>query len=204
MIILRIIYLFEGSSPDDLLKKFEKNETIAKKDNEINIKIDKTNDKNKVINFNKELSNETTINKTNNYKEVIDFRHFVDMFFKNREGILHTKLYNDVTLISFRDGEVVLNTEKINDKSFNRNVAKLISTWTGRIWQVNSSTSNLGKSLFEEDIINQQKEIEIMKNNNQVKKLLREFPDSAIHSITELTEVNSDDDTLNINMKKEK
>ncbi len=204
MIILRIIYLFEGSSPDDLLKKFEKNETIAKKDNEINIKIDKTNDKNKVINFNKELSNETTINKTNNYKEVIDFRHFVDMFFKNREGILHTKLYNDVTLISFRDGEVVLNTEKINDKSFNRNVAKLISTWTGRIWQGNSSTSNLGKSLFEEDIINQQKEIEIMKNNNQVKKLLREFPDSAIHSITELTEVNSDDDTLNLNMKKEK
>ena len=126
------------------------------------------------------------------------------MFFKNREGILHTKLYNEVTLISFKDGEVVLNTEKISDKSFNRVVAKFISTWTGRIWQVKSSTSNLGKSLHDEDIINQQKEIELMKNNHQVKKILEEFPDSRIHSITELAEVNSSEDLTNLKIKKEK
>ena len=126
------------------------------------------------------------------------------MFFKNREGILHTKLYNEVKLISFKQGEVVLNTESINDKSFNRSVAKLISTWTGRIWQVQSSSSNLGKSLYEEDILNQQKEIEHMKNNIEVKKILNEFPESKIHSITELAEVNTDEEVLNSNIKKEK
>ena len=126
------------------------------------------------------------------------------MFFNNREGILHTQLYNDVKLISFKDGEIYLNTDKISDKLFNRNIAKLISTWTGRIWQINSSTSNLGKSLYEEDVINQQKQIEIMKNNIDVKKLLKEFPDSEIHSITELGEVNSQDDIINTNIKKEK
>jgi len=126
------------------------------------------------------------------------------MFFKNREGILHTKLYNDVTLISFKDGEVILNTEKISDKSFNRTIAKMISTWTGRIWQVNSSTSNLGKSLYEEDIINQQKEIELMKNNIHVKKILNEFPASKIHAITELTDINYDEELVNLNIEKEK
>ena len=125
------------------------------------------------------------------------------MFFINREGILHTKLYNDVSLVSFKEGEIILNTQKISDKSFNRTIAKLISKWTGRIWQVHSSTSNIGKSLNEEDIINQQKEIELMKNNNLVKKILIEFPESSIHSITELTDVNTNEGIINSKIKKE-
>ena len=51
-------------------------------------------------------------------------------------------------------------------------MAKLISKWTGRIWQIHASLSNVGKSLYEEDIINQQKEIEIMKNHPEIKKII--------------------------------
>ena len=84
-------------------------------------------------------------------------------------------------------------------------VAKLISKWTGRIWQIHSSTSNLGKSLHDEDIINQQKEIEIMKNHPEVKKILKEFPESKIHAITDLGEINDDKTEINqIKMKREK
>ena len=204
MIILRIIYLFEGSSPDDLLKKIEEKDkntdsvNVNRSDNDISI------DQNKVINFQKNILNNDRKVSNSNSKEILNFRQFVEMFFKNREGILHSKLYNEVTLISFRDGEVVLNTEKISDKTFNKNVSKLISKWTGRIWQVNSSTSNLGKSLFEEDIINQQNEIELMKNNTEVKKILEEFPESRIHSISELTNVNEDKEVTNLSLKKEK
>ena len=43
-----------------------------------------------------------------------------------------------------------------------------------------------------------------MKNNTLVKKILEEFPKSRIHSITELTEVNNDEDTINLKIKKEK
>tara|TARA_B100000575_G_C23115128_1_gene644536 strand:+ start:410 stop:2098 length:1689 start_codon:yes stop_codon:yes gene_type:complete len=204
MIILRIIYLFEGSSPDDLLKKIEEKDkhtdsiNVNKSDNDSSI------DQNKVINFQKNILNNDRKVSNSNSKEILNFRQFVEMFFKNREGILHSKLYNEVTLISFKDGEVVLNTEKISDKTFNKNVSKLISKWTGRIWQVNSSTSNLGKSLFEEDIINQQKEIELMKNNTEVKKILEEFPESRIHSISELTNVNEDKEVTTLSVKKEK
>ena len=199
MIILRIIYLFDGSNPDDLLKKVKlKEETASISKNNIpnNEKIESNN---KVLNF----KNEPT--RTNSDYIIINtFREFVEIFFKKREGILHTKLYNDVSLISFKEGEVVLNTSKVSDKSFNRNVAKLISTWTGRIWQVNSSTSNLGKSLYDEDIINQQKQIEIMKKNFQVKNILENFPESKIHSITELTDVNLTEEEIDTNIKKEK
>ena len=204
MIILRIIYLHDGPSPEDLIKKMDK-EVVKKEPLEKNLELqNESNESNKVLNFNenkKEISPKENVN----IKHVQDFRHFVDMFFKNREGLLHTKLYNDVQLVSFKEGEVTLNTSKINDTGFNRTVAKLISKWTGRIWQIHSSTSNLGKSLHDEDIINQQKEIEIMKNHPEVKKILNEFPESKIHAITELGEINDDETDINQpKMKKEK
>ena len=43
-----------------------------------------------------------------------------------------------------------------------------------------------------------------MKNNTEIKKILNEFPKSNIHSITELTEVNKQEDIMNLNIKKEK
>ena len=136
--------------------------------------------------------------------QISNFRQFVDFFYMKREALLHTQLYNSVKLISFKEGEVILNTSGLRDPHFNRNVAKLISKWTGRIWQVKSSTSNLGKSLHDEDIIIQQKEIELMKNNSQVKKILDEFPDSKIHSISELTDIDKNEEISNSKMTKEK
>ena len=204
MIILRIIYLHDGPSPEDLIKKMDR-EVVEKEPLEKNLELqNEANESSKVLNFN-ENKKEILPKENVDIMHVQDFRHFVDMFFKNREGLLHTKLYNDVKLVSFKEGEVTLNTSKINDTAFNRTVAKLISKWTGRIWQIHSSTSNLGKSLHDEDIINQQKEIEIMKNHPEVKKILKEFPESKIHAITELGEIN--DDEVDINqpkMKKEK
>ncbi len=204
MIILRIIYLHDGPSPEDLIKKMDK-EVVEKEPLKKNLELqNETNESSKVLNFN-ENKKEILPKENVDIKHVQDFRHFVDMFFKNREGLLHTKLYNDVKLVSFKEGEVTLNTSKINDTAFNRTVAKLISKWTGRIWQIHSSTSNLGKSLHDEDIINQQKEIEIMKNHPEVKKILKEFPESKIHAITELGEINDDDRDINQpKMKKEK
>ena len=204
MIILRIIYLHDGPSPEDLIKKMDK-EVVKKEPLEKNLELqNEANESSKVLNFN-ENKKEILPKEKADIMHVQDFRHFVDMFFKNREGLLHTKLYNDVQLVSFKEGEVTLNTSKINDTGFNRTVAKLISKWTGRIWQINSSSSNLGKSLNDEDIINQQKEIEIMKNHPEVKKILKEFPESKIHAITELGEINDDNTDINLpKMKKEK
>ncbi len=205
MIIIRIIYLFDGPNPEDLLKKLENdqnNKDISKSNTQIK-KNEIENDK--IINFSNNNFKNIDDKTTEQNIQIKDFRQFVEMFFKNREGLIHTKLYNDVALISFKEGEITLNTSKIKDSYFNKTVSKLISKWTGRIWQIHSSTSNLGKSLYEEDILNQQKEIELMKNHHGIKKILNEFSNSKIHAITELTEVNKNNEEITgIRSKKEK
>ena len=200
MIILRIIYLMDISNPDDFLKKTAKDESILNLENNHQKKSKQEYDKNEILNF----SNTKEVQNNKSFQEIKNYRQFVELFFTNREGILHTQLYNEVTLVSFKDGEIVINIDKISNKTFTRDVAKLISKWTGRIWQVKSSTSNLGKSLYDEDIIIQQKEIELMKNNSQVKKILEEFPNSKIHSISELTDTDINEEIFNSNITKEK
>ena len=126
------------------------------------------------------------------------------MFYQKREGILHTYLYNNVKLISFKEGEVVINIKSVVDPHFTRTIAKLISKWTGRIWQVSSSSSNIGKTLQEEDLIFQQKEIERIKDDPEVKTILDSFPGVKIHSITEINETSKDKDLIyDVNNKKE-
>ena len=61
------------------------------------------------------------------------------------------------------------------DPHFTRTIAKLVSTWTGRIWQVSVSTSNVCQTLYEEDLIQQQKEIKVMKNDPEIKKILNDI-----------------------------
>jgi len=208
MIILRLIYLHNGPKPEDLLKDYkEKNKNESEELSHANpASSPHTNSKEtintKVKSFN--LSdNNINIVKSNSLKPVNSYRNFVDFFYKRKEGMLHTQLYNNVKLISFKEGELTLNTSSIKNPHFNRNVAKLISKWTGRIWQIHSSTSNVGKSLYEEDLINQQKEIEKMKNHPEINKILEYFPGVRIHSITDITETTDEEDLISINKKKE-
>ena len=204
MLILRIIYLFDGNTPDDLLKKIQKEEQEINK-NKITVEKNIQDDvNNKILNFNKNSNKDKGNNSNTLIRQIENYRQFVEMFFLNREGMLHSKLYNDVKLIAFKDGELTINISRISDKYFTKNISKLISKWTGRIWQIKTSSSNLGKSLYEEDIINQQKEIELMKDNLLIKKILNAFPLTKIHSISDLTDVNSNEEKVYFNIKKEK
>ena len=115
--------------------------------------------------------------------DVNSFRELVDLFYQKREGMIHTYLYNNVKLVSFKEGEVVINAKIIENPHFTRTIAKLISKWTGRIWQVSLSSSNIGKSLYEEDLIEQQNEIDKMKTDKEVQSILKKFPGVTIHSI---------------------
>ncbi len=186
MIIIRLIFYNNNLNPEELNKKNPQNEInqtkLETKDTKLKKKINITNDNNEAIPI---ILNESS---NNPLVHIANFRQFVDFFYKNREALLHTQLYNNVKLISFKEGEVIINTSSIRDPHFNRNVAKLISKWTGRIWQIHSSDSNVGASLSEEDVINQQNEIKIMKNNPEIKKILEVLPGLSIHSITDITD----------------
>ncbi|SVA05768.1 uncharacterized protein METZ01_LOCUS58622 [marine metagenome] len=205
MIILRLIYLHDGPTPEDLLKEHKeqdksKSEDISQKNPITSTQINRNETINtKEENFN--LPDNKNSIKSNFSITVDSYRNLVDLFYQHKEGMLHTQLYNNVKLISFKVGELTLNTDSIKDPHFNRTVAKLISKWTGRIWQIHTSTSNVGKSLYEEDLINQQKEIEKMKNHPEIKQILEAFPGVSIHSITDITETTDEKNVISIKRK---
>ena len=194
MIIIRLIYLHDGPSPIDLIKKNKEDKKLSLSTSTLSESFPSIQ-KDPIIN---QLSNKN--NEAQEMRELIkkdlpkpigvltinSYRHFVDLFYKKKEGMLHTYLYNDVKLVSFKEGEVVINAKFVPDPHFARTVAKLVSKWTGRIWQVSTSTSNVGKTLYEEDFIEQQKAIESMKNEPEVKAILEKFPGITIHSITDI------------------
>ena len=199
---MRLIYIYNGPSPEDLLKNNKEKDNGKFNHKSKDLKLESNN-----INV-----NESNISDNNNIKptssdtkelQIVSFRDFVELFFHHKEPIIHSQLYNNAKLISFEEGKITINTDLIKDSKFNRNVARLVSKWTGRIWQIHSSSSNIGKSLNDEDMINQQKEIEKIKNNPRMKKIIDDFPGSQVHSITELTET-SDDNKVQNNIKKEK
>ena len=199
MIIIRLIYLYEGPSPDDLVKKtnlknaentnvtlgLKKNSTIETNKPILN-QDPKQNIKNAMSNQSLNVINDKP-NSVGNLK-VESYRHFVDLFYQRKEGMLHTYLYNNAKLVSFKEGEVIINVKSIADPNFTRTIAKLISKWTGRIWQVSVSTSNVCRSLYEDELIQQQKEIKVMKNDPEIKNLLDTFPGITIHSITNINQ----------------
>ena len=196
IIILRLIYIHQGPSPDDLLNKNNESDEFEKTSPKLSDNPDNISNK-KDTNIN---DNSTIVIKNNTSGiSIKTFREFVDLFFSFREGVLHSYLYNDVKLISFKEGEVTLNSEAVNDNNFNRKVAKCISKWTGRIWQINSSSSKVGSSLQEDDIINQQKEIDKMKNNPEMKNIFKSFPGIIIQSINSIDDINNEEKEVNLN-----
>jgi len=196
MIILRLIFINNDKDPNSFK---EKNINENNQPNFETTQVKVKDSENSVLS--KTSINSKNFTKIDSITKISNFREFVDLFFKKREALFHAQLYNSVKLISFKEGEIHINTNEINDKNFNRKIAKLISKWTGRIWQINSSDSNIGRSLSEEDIINQQEEIKAMKNHPEIKKILDALPGLSIHSITDIAD--TVDETLdeNINIK---
>ena len=197
MIILRLIFISDNPRPEN-----HDDKNLLNQKNQAQPEIKKKNKLNSISENISEKNLKKTIGDT--ILSISSYRVFVDLFYKNREALLHTQLYNSVKLISFKEGEVFLNTSAVKDQNFNRNIAKLISKWTGRIWQIHSSDSNIGTSLSEEDIVNQQNDIKIMKNHPEVKKILDAFPGLSIHSITDITDTVDETDKHNTDVKKKK
>ena len=183
MIIIRLIFLSDFPPPSELIKKAEKeiNENlISNKVNNEELK------ENKIINYSNE-NNEITDEDTNIIvKKIASFGEFVELFHQYREGLLFTKLYHKVRLISFEEGKIIINIDSIKEPDFLRIISKLALKWTGRIWNITSSSSKIGNTLEEQEIINHKKKIEETKKDPEIKKILELFPCSSIHYIEEM------------------
>ena len=58
--------------------------------------------------------------------------------------------------------------------------------------------------MYEEDLMNQQKEIEIFKKDEDINKILDQYPGSKIHSISDIHESKDESTFVNNKLSKEK
>jgi len=208
MIIIRLIFLSNNPPPSQLIKEIEK----EKKEFTHNTSEEKTimNQSSDLVNRDKDKEQlkkeKSDLENLKNIKiiKIDSFRELVELFNKFREGLLHTQLYNEVKLISFEEGKVLINCNRLKDKSFTRNITKLVSKWTGRIWNITDSDNTTGNTLAEEDIILKKVELEKFKKDNYIKKILETFPGSSIHSIEPIVKKENKEDINFKILKKEK
>ena len=182
MIVIRLVYLSDFPPPSDLIKKMEEKEKIL--DQTSYLKTNKSTDSDKILNEIQNISDKKI--EKNNLKiknKINSFRELVELFYKYREPLMYSKLYNQVRLISFEEGKLVINIDDLKEKNFPKQVIKLVSKWTGRIWTISLSDNKTGKTLAEEDIIIKENELEKVKKYPDIKRILDDFPGSKIHSI---------------------
>jgi len=203
MIIIRLIYLSDIPPPSDIVKKIEKIEETTKDRFHTDLK-DQSNTE-KILNNLSSASKNEPEELINNVKKIIkSFRELVELFNLYKEVLLYTKLYNEVKVITFEEGKLTLNIDGLNDPNFVKQITKLISKWTGRIWTVSLSDNKTGKTLAEEDIILKENKLEKIKKYPDVKKILETFPEATIHSIESIDDLNDIHQDNKTHLKQEK
>ena len=189
MVIIRLIHSSKLPTPEDIIKKATnikkpeegggnqttpssdqsitilQNNNLPTQDQEIEITIDETHD----------LDNNLDKN-TNVLGEITNFRAMVDLFSQRREGILVKCLMMDVNLISFNQGHVKLRTNKNAVKDLCVRMSKLLLNWTDIKWQISLGDEAGEKTLYQQDKMNKQSDIDNAANEPLVKSVRKYFP----------------------------
>ena len=91
ILIIRLIYLFDGPSPNDLLKKIEEKIEKIDVDNSNVNQLESLNSENLNKTVNEKILNvANSKNSKNNILLIKSYREFVDLFYQHKEGMLHT------------------------------------------------------------------------------------------------------------------
>ncbi len=191
MVIIRLIHSSNLPVPEDIIKKA----TNIKKpegggENQITpSSIINSTDKNNITN--KEIQSKKTVIKDidedeidisshkfdiNISNKINNFRDMVELFGRHREGILVKCLTMDVNLISFSQGHVKLRANKNAIKDLCPKMGKLLLNWTGNKWQISLGDAEGQKTLYEEDQIIKNMDIDNAAEEPLVKSVLINFP----------------------------
>lgn len=105
---------------------------------------------------------------------------------KWREPVLHSQLYNHARLVSFKDGEVILNLLETGQSDLVEKLNRILRENTGKTWIVKKSTTDEGQPTLAQ--VAAEKEAKLKKEVSEgplVKSVLESFPGSKIERIDE-------------------
>ena len=179
MVLIRLAYLAEPDKPDETAEK--PNLDIKKKVNINQINDEETSKQEIVV-----LENPS--NELNHPQAIGDltFRDIVDLFEKNREGLIHSKLVTQARVVSVAPGRVeIMETNGIGDK-FVAQVSKLLGEWTGQDWIV-SVVDREGDKTIQEQILEKEKSMKtVAAQDPLVARIIETFPGATINAVRPL------------------
>ena len=116
---------------------------------------------------------------------VSSFEQAVELFSKNREMLLYTKLRNDVWLSSFASGKIELKMSPDLPRDFPNKIADCLTRWTGVPWKILLSDAAVNTSLHEQEIARKEKEIKELSEHSLIAKVLQQFPGAEVVGVRE-------------------
>ncbi|MDC3080105.1 DNA polymerase III subunit gamma/tau [Rhodospirillaceae bacterium] len=179
MLIIRLVYL--ADKPDVGLRTSPV-EVEQKK------KVELARDNNALLSIASSTKNVQNINENDPNIERCpsNFIEIVDMFEKKREAIIHANLIEKVKPVRVEAGLFEIEDTENIDSDLPGRIARLLSEWTGTLWQIALVQSTGEKTLREKMVDAELEAKENAKNDPIVASVLSNFPGAEIKSVRKI------------------
>ena len=191
MLVIRLIYLKDLPSYEELLNSLDKN-MIDSNSEKINLNknievksISKDQIKNKTQLKPELLSpNPETVIQKRKEEKISSFEDLIKLSSKKREIELKYDLEKNVNLIKFSQGNIDISLNEKLGKNFVRNLSERLLAWTGKRWVITLSKQQGSESFSEMQLKKSSEILENEKKSEVYKKFKNVFSDGDLLEVT--------------------
>ena len=201
MFLIRLMYLSKSNpkeiKPFSVLNDENNNKKNQLMDKDYKNKLDINDNENKTINQIKVSSQEKEKRELDDQKLTtkININSFSDLILictSKKEINLKYELENNVNLVSFKNKNIEISFNENLDNNFIKNLTSKLLDWTGERWTITLSKKIVAKTIKEIKKINENNDLEELKNSDRYKKAISLFPDLEIVNVKNLKDKNNE------------
>ncbi len=201
MFLIRLMYLSKSDpkeiKPFSVLNDENNNKKNQLMDKDYKNKLDINDNENKPINQIKVSSQEKEKRELDDQKlsTKININSFSDLILictSKKEINLKYELENNVNLVSFKNKNIEISFNENLDNNFIKNLTSKLLDWTGERWTITLSKKIVAKTIKEIKKINENNDLEELKNSDRYKKAISLFPDLEIVNVKNLKDKNNE------------
>ena len=201
MFLIRLMYLNKSNpmeiKPFSILNDENNNQKNQLMDKDYKKNLDTNDNENKTINQIKASSQEKEKREIDDQKlsnkiNINSFSDLISMCTSKKEIKLKYELENNVNLISFKNRNIEISFNENLDNNFIKNLTYKLLDWTGERWIITLSKRIVSKTIKEVKKINENNDLEELKNSDRYKKAISLFPDLEIVNVKNLEDKNNE------------
>jgi len=197
MLIIRLIYLKDMPSQEEILDLVNKNNSNVVNDEflEAKKKFSNLNEDNEINNISKNQIKNTIQTKLDlasiepknnvNVEKIKSFENLIELSSIKREIELKYDLEKNVNLIKFSEGKIDIGFNENLRKDFVRNLSEKLFEWTKKRWVITLTKNKGEKTFFEQRLIKRKQKMEKEKNSDLFKKVKEIFSDVELIDVEE-------------------